>query len=144
MPAPDGADEEWRDIPGFDGRYQASTLGRVRSMLGAGGRPVGHVMSPDASGPRRNSRTTYLKLTLVTPKGKKVRRRVHRLILFTFVGKPPRGENDASHLDNDSWNNRLDNLAWKSHGANVRDGHWTSPADVDALIEALQLEEVPF
>jgi hypothetical protein len=49
-----------------------------------------------------------------------VRRQVHRLVLEAFVGPCPDGM-ECCHEDGDSTNNRVDNLRWDTHEANVRE-----------------------
>lgn len=109
-------DEEWRDIPGFGGMYQASTLGRVRSTRsksqwsrwkGYGG----SVLKP--AGKR------YRQVTLQTEGGEKSFL-VHRLVAITFLGEPPEGM-QVCHCDGDRHNNRLDNLRFDTVAGNHAD-----------------------
>lgn len=44
---------------------------------------------------------------------------LNRCVLLAFVGPPPVGKNDASHLDGDHLNNRLQNLVWESRRDNL-------------------------
>lgn len=99
--------EEWRPIKGWEGRYEVSDFGRVKSLRCKGHqrvRPV--VLAPGSNG-------RYLIVNLA-------HRRmayVHRLVLEAFLGPCPSGMN-ASHLDGDRLNNRAENLAWESHSDN--------------------------
>lgn len=52
--------------------------------------------------------------------GKATNRYVHRLVLMTFVGPCPPGMM-ACHNDGNAANNRLSNLRWDTHKANIRD-----------------------
>lgn len=116
--------EEWRDIPGYEGAYQVSDQGRVRSLdryvlAGVDGRRLlrGKPMSisPDKDG--------YQKVTLYSS-GQGKTFRVHRLVLKSFVGPCPEGM-EACHGNGGRSDNRLDNLRWDSLSANEYDkvGH---------------------
>lgn len=107
--------ENWRDIPGFEGRYQVSDLGRVRSLdhrvrSGRGARLVrGRVLRPGAGNSGH--------LTVVIGKGNT--QSVHVLVLRTFVGEPPAGC-EALHLNHTPADNRLKNLRWGTRGENLK------------------------
>lgn len=98
--------ERWLPIAGFEGLYDVSDLGNVRSIR------AGRLLRPcpDHKG--------YPRVSLHKD-GKSTPRRVHRLVLETFVGARPEGFT-ASHQDGDCTNNRLDNLAWESMADNHR------------------------
>lgn len=101
--------EEWRDIIGFDGLYQVSNFGRVKS-LNYNGTGKEKVMSGSLN------RDGYIKVTLTKDK-KKYSRTVHRLVAEAFIpnleNKPqvghlktlPDGTEDKTA--NEAWN-----LAW--------------------------------
>lgn len=112
------AQEVWKDIPSSPG-YQASTLGRIRSIPHVveckngqrqthGGRIIG---SPDGKG--------YLHV-FIRDHDKRRWFAIHRLILEAFVGQCP-PNHEACHNDNNPTNNRLDNLRWDTRSANHRD-----------------------
>ena len=63
--------------------------------------------------------TPYLKISL-TKDRVRFRRRVHRLVLETFVGRCPKGM-ECRHLDGDSKNNNLENLKWGTRLENEKD-----------------------
>ena len=103
-------------MPGFEGVYQASTHGRVRSLdrrvtqLSRWGKPV-----------ERLQRGRVLKTT-IDPDGYTVHsvaktseplpsRRVHVIVALAFHGRPPEGF-QPDHLDRDKTNNSPGNLAW--------------------------------
>lgn len=93
--------EIWKDIPGFEGRYQVSNTGKVKSMnYRRTGLPG--ILAP------RNSRG--YKCVHISNADKKCRSHfVHRLIWETFVGPIPEGM-EINHKDENKSNNSLENL----------------------------------
>ena len=113
------ANEEWRDIPGYEGRYQASNLGRIRSVArrvnichGATRLMRGRVLRP--AGQKRDP---HLRVTL---KHGGYGVLVHRLVAETFLGPCPEGQ-EVRHLDGDPLNNRVENLAYGTRRENIID-----------------------
>ena len=110
--------ELWAPVPGYEGAYEVSTLGRVRSVArvveGRWGltRRAGGLLALH----RANGR--YFKVSLCRD-GKLTQHQVHRLVLLAFVGKPPAGF-VCDHIDHDISNNRLTNLQWLSAVDNSR------------------------
>jgi len=124
--------EVWKDIPGYEGRYQVSDQGRVRSLdrrcaaTSKRGKVFyrwhpGRVLSPG----KNTSEVPYQYVTLHTEKQNFL---VHRLVLLAFVGPCPLGM-EARHLDCDYQNNSLSNLTYGTHMENMADslvaGHTT-------------------
>lgn len=114
--------EEWRDVPGWEGFYQVSDLGRVRSLdrviakrSRSGGvetrRCPGRVLRPVMH--------VYPKVTLASPE-RREQHAIHALVLRAFVGPPPPGA-QACHRDDVRHNNALANLRWGSPAENVAD-----------------------
>jgi hypothetical protein len=115
-------DERWLPIPGHDG-YEASDLGRVRSVdrvivdkWGCPGKRRGRVLALDL---KRNKRRNDLRQAIRLGKGGNARY-VHHLVLEAFVGPRPDGM-EACHENGNSLDNRLSNLRWDTHAANMAD-----------------------
>ena len=113
--------ETWKTISGYEGRYQVSTLGNVRS--------VDYVTRANYGGylERRQRKIPGKMLIpqLVNNKGTfrvglrfdstQHRRSVHELVLETFIGPcPPNGR--ACHINGNKHDNRLENLCWEDKG----------------------------
>lgn len=112
----DALEEEWRPIPGYEGAYEASSLGRIRALdrvTDRGRRWKGRVMTP---APLRNG---YLTVSLWRH-GTQRTPLVHRLVLSAFVGEPA-DDQEALHANGDRADNRLVNLSWGSHSDNQYD-----------------------
>jgi hypothetical protein len=105
--------ERWAQIPGFEGHYDVSDLGRVRSWYARAGVPTPRLLNatPNSGG--------YLHLTLCLRK-RPTTGRVHRLVLLAFVGPCPEGE-EVRHLNGDLLNNALTNLAYGTKSENQQD-----------------------
>lgn len=115
--------ERWKAVVGFEGYYEVSSLGRVRSVsrtmwrLNRWGdiapqRLHGRILRPSWA-------RKYLYLPLKKD-GVQYGRAVHRLVLESFVGLRPAGK-QAAHGDGNSANNRLTNLSWKTPKENYED-----------------------
>jgi hypothetical protein len=114
--------EEWRAVLGYEGVYEVSDLGRVRS--------VAHVIVR-ANGARQSiaarllatrgvgSRRAYLGVHL-SHMGVKSDRGVHTLVAEAFIGPRPDGR-EVRHINGDGRDNRAENLAWGTHSENELD-----------------------
>lgn len=97
--------ERWHAVPGFEGKYEISDLGRVRCLQNNRGRPVRK--------PKLLVQRTvrgYKRIALWNGRRQRKEFRVHRLVLEAFVG-PAKGR-DADHIDFNRGNNVVDNLRW--------------------------------
>lgn len=114
--------EAWRDIPGYEGYYQASTLGRIRSVdrvvLRNGKFPVrwrGRIVVQF----HHNSSTPYFKVSLNKQNCQKSWL-VHQLVMLTWVGSVPLGF-EVRHSGNGYADNSLYNLSYGSRSDNEKD-----------------------
>lgn len=108
--------ERWVAVAGYEGMYEISDAGRVRSLdrLDAQGNNIsGRILRPD----RRPS--GHLRVTLCRESTTR-RFWVHRLVLETFVAPMPAGT-EACHNDGNPANNTPGNLRWDTKSANARD-----------------------
>lgn len=96
---------EWRDIPGFEGLYQANAEGQIRGLK------TGKILKP-------NKGEGYYGVTL-SKNGVLYSRRVHVLVALTFIGERPRGY-DVNHIDLDKSNNSLANLEYVTRTENMQ------------------------
>jgi len=106
--------ERWASIPGYEGFYEVSNLGRARGVdrIDARGRRwPGRILSPGMD--------RYASIGLWRD-GKPKTVYIHSTVLLAFVGPRPEGM-DACHNDGDATNNRLDNLRWDTVSENRLD-----------------------
>lgn len=114
--------EEWRDIIGWEGLYQVSNLGRVKSLPRLHKYVHGEylskerILSPRVCGGQRE----YLSVALYRGKGA-VQRKIHRLVAMAFISNP-KGYKEVNHIDENKRNNMASNLEWCSRSYNVNYG----------------------
>lgn len=126
--------EVWKAIPGYEGIYDISSEGRVRSLdrvvpyANGHDRPVkGRMLRPGLSG------NGYYTVTLGRGGGSHC---IHELIAAAFLGPRPPGH-DVRHKNDVRAESRLDNLEYGTRGDNIRDavrnGSWWSPKRLASL-----------
>lgn len=100
--------EEWRQVVGYDGLYEVSNIGRIKSRTNWRNLGKERIMKP-----------TLLPIgyECVRLRGK-VFKYVHRLVLESFVGPCPPGK-EVNHKDSHRANNILGNLEYVTHFENI-------------------------
>ena len=99
--------ERWRDIPGFDGVYQASTEGRIRRYWPKSGRYT--MLTPYAKKMRKTANRKALRVKMKSPDGRWVERPLLKLVAETFIGIPEGMV--AIHRNGDREDNAVNNIA---------------------------------
>jgi len=123
--------EKWRDVVGFEGIYEVSDGGNVRSKLS--GKLKKFTLN------KKDGRIFLLLWRNNKPKNRKP----HTLVLEAFVGKRPRGK-ECCHYDGNPQNNRLENLRWDTPKNNQADRirHGTTNRGERCGTAKLTLEQV--
>ena len=105
--------ETWKPVVGYEGLYEVSDYGRVRSVPHEVPYLHGSRISPGRIRvPNLNRRTGYLSISLCKGNVTKTKL-VHRLVAEAFLPNPDNLP-QINHKDEDKANNRLDNLEWCS------------------------------
>lgn len=113
--------EDWRPIPGWEGYYEVSNFGRVRSV----DRWVDYTdgrrrfIEGQIRRPKPNAKGGHL-LVGLNRDNHKTMRCVHALVMFAFVGPRPEGMG-VCHNNGDPTDNRLPNLRYDTKSANMQD-----------------------
>lgn len=105
-------DEEWRDIPGYEGIYQVSDLGRVKRITKHRRYAANRLLKPIAHN------MGYVEVILCCGTEQK-RYYIHRLILATFIGECPSGM-QVNHKNGIKTDNRLENLEYVTRSQNIK------------------------
>ena len=116
-------DEIWRDVVGYEGVYQVSTLGKVRSVqrkIKYNGRGKGSGIHSFQSVELKQCLNTvgYYQVSLSVNNCRK-RFMIHRLVAEAFCTRPL-GKDYVNHINGNYLDNRHDNLEWVSFVENVR------------------------
>lgn len=116
--------EEWKDIKGYEGYYQVSNTGKVKSLDRKVKHPKGgdKIVRGKSCGERYN-RVGYPEVVLFK-EGEKKYQLIHRLVALTFV---PNEENkpEVNHIDGNKINNNAENLEWCTSSENQQHAYRT-------------------
>lgn len=108
--------EIWKDVVGYEGLYQVSNLGRIKSLPRH--RVVGwaNYISKEKIIKQSNHRQGY-KIVLLHKDGECKTYKVHRLVAIAFIPNK-KGYRCVNHKDENKSNNIVDNLEWCNHSYN--------------------------
>lgn len=117
--------ERWRDIPEYEGIYQASDIGRIRTTEGKTTYSVRHGVRHWKSRilkPKGINSTTGYRVSLWKNKTHKDFL-VARLITTTWIGSVSK-DMTVNHKNGNRFDNRINNLEWLSLADNIRHGFY--------------------
>lgn len=115
--------EVWKDIPEYEGIYQASNLGRIRTAEGKTTKTKRHG--------ERHWKSRVLKTRGKQMSGYRVSLwkdgnskdfLVARLVALTFLGEPLNKDYTVNHKDGNRFNNNINNLEWLTRAENIQYG----------------------
>lgn len=107
--------ETWMPIPDFDGLYEASILGRIRSVTRTD--PIGRIRNGKVLSLCKKG-NGYLYFT-GTINGRRKNMYVHRAVMSAFCPTADSDKYEVDHIDCNKENNRLDNLEWVTSEENI-------------------------
>lgn len=107
--------EIWKPVKGYEGKYEVSTYGRIRSLIGSGGEDRVCILKPYIA---KTLSINYKRVGLWKNQQNTVRF-VHRLVAETFIPNPL-NKPFINHIDNDPHNNHVDNLEWCTQQENIQ------------------------
>ena len=109
--------EIWKDVEGYEGQYQVSNKGRVKSLsrVASDGRRVAErILKP------HNNGRGYL-IVILCKDGKHINHRVHRLVANAFIDNP-QNLPEVNHINENKEDNCVDNLEWCDRSYNINYG----------------------
>ena len=137
------APEIWRPIPGYNGLYDASNLGRIKSF-----RKKTHVKKDIIMKPKIYAGNLFVELH-----GKKIKRKsftVYRLVAKTFIPNPD-DKPDVIHKNGIKANNEVSNLLWATKSENYfnarKNGRQTnklSESDIQWVIKTRKEKSIQY
>lgn len=113
--------EQWKDIDGYEGYYQISNLGRVKSLER---KVVGYYGADRTLKERIKSLQKsdgYLTVSL-SKNGKNKRYKIHRLLAKAFIPNPE-NKKCINHKNGIKTDNRIENLEWVTRKENLQHAH---------------------
>lgn len=107
--------EVWKDIQGYEGRYQVSNYGRVKSVARVSSQ--NHSLRERIRKPETDK--DGYQIVNLSKDGKVKLYKVHRLVGLAFIDNP-HGYDQINHIDGDKANNHMANLEWVSASENIK------------------------
>ena len=113
--------EEWKDIKGFEGFYQVSNEGRIRSLDRIDTRKNGDKIHYKGKIIKQAENSKGYKRVCLKKNNNSSVVFVHRLVAFHFVKNQDESKNTiVNHLDSNFRNNKADNLEWTTLKGNTQ------------------------
>lgn len=114
--------EIWKDVIGYEGLYQVSNLGRIKSLVFKNRMTTikrEKILSIQKTG-------NYDHIILYK-NGKQINHLIHRLVAEAFI-ENKNNYKEVNHKDENTRNNNVDNLEWCNHKQNINYGTRTQKA----------------
>ena len=112
--------ERWCDIPEYEGKYQISNLGRIKSLSRTSNNRNGSFKTKEIIMKPMKASNGYL-IACLWKNNKQKKFIIHKLVADAFIPNP-NGYKEINHKDENKENNIVDNLEWCNHKYNMNYG----------------------
>lgn len=112
-------EEEWRPVKGYEGLYEVSNMGRVKSLH----RPQSIIL-------KQNTDSGGYMIVNLSKNGTYNTKTVHRLVATAFI-RNPNNYGVVNHKDGNKKNNAVDNLEWCTQRYNMKHAYRNGLINVD-------------
>jgi hypothetical protein len=133
--------EIWKDIEGFEGLYQVSNLGRVKSLdviqnlKHSSGTEYTRFKKGRILRPEQSDRVAPYVIYYLKKDGKRHFGKAHRLVAKAFIPNPE-NKKVVNHLDCNPKNNAVENLEWATHSENTKHAYDNGRIDLSKAVNA--------
>lgn len=110
--------EVWKDIPNYEGYYQVSNLGNVKSLKKWCGNKYISKWKNEEKNIRQATHYHGYKYVYLSKNKERKKKYVHRLVAETFIPNP-NNLKEINHIDGNKQNNSINNLEWCTRKENV-------------------------
>ena len=127
----------WKDIPGYEGLYQANTNGQIKRLAKRiKGKSNSTKLIKEMILAPAVAKDGYSNPRLTNAQGKRSTVKAHRLIALTFIPNP---ENKpfVNHKDGNRLNNKVSNLEWVTNAENIRHAYRVNVNQVKQIRELI-------
>lgn len=110
--------EQWKDVIEYEGLYQVSNMGRVKSLARFRSTPIGKDRWYSERILKAGTHSNGYKFVSLRPIKTQTNWSVHRLVAEAFLPNPE-NKLTVNHKDSDRANNKLENLEWATYSENI-------------------------
>jgi len=118
--------EIWRDIKNYEGIYEVSNLGRIKSISRNGTIKENRILKP-------NKVMGYSQVGL-QKYGTRKYKKIHRLVAEAFIPNPE-NKKEVNHKDGNKTNNCVDNLEWVTTSENQLHSYYELKNNIKSVIQ---------
>lgn len=127
--------ETWKDVKDFEGFYQISNKGNIKSLERQVTGKLGSVrVLPEKLITPTDNGKGYLVVALYK-NGKRYFKKIHRLVAEAFIPNPD-NKSEVNHIDGNKSNNNYTNLEWSTTKENCRHRQDTGLGNIEAATKA--------